>query len=83
MEGDISKMINRKVHFLKLDSKYIEAIENGTKSFEIRKNDRNFKTGDIIIFTDANGKVIFSYFWHTITYILADVPRYGLKKGYC
>lgn len=37
-------------HTLKVLTKYADAIVNGTKTFEIRKNDRNFKVGDKIVF---------------------------------
>lgn len=37
-------------HKLKVFIKYADAIMNGTKTFEIRKNDRNFKVGDKIVF---------------------------------
>lgn len=37
-------------HRLKVFIKYADAIMNGTKTFEIRKNDRNFKVGDKIVF---------------------------------
>lgn len=37
-------------HTLKVLIKYADAILNGTKTFEIRKNDRNFKVGDKIVF---------------------------------
>lgn len=37
-------------HTLKVLIKYADAIVNGTKTFEIRKNDRNFKVGDKIVF---------------------------------
>ncbi|KXT63177.1 DUF3850 domain-containing protein [Lactococcus sp. DD01] len=38
-----------KTHELKLDVKYFDEVKNGTKNFEIRKNDRDFKVGDILI----------------------------------
>ncbi|MFK4941218.1 DUF3850 domain-containing protein [Lactococcus petauri] len=38
-----------KTHELKLDVKYFNEVKNGTKNFEIRKNDRDFKVGDILI----------------------------------
>ncbi|WP_339011306.1 DUF3850 domain-containing protein [Lactococcus garvieae] len=38
-----------KVHELKLDVKYFDEVKNDTKNFEIRKNDRDFKVGDILI----------------------------------
>jgi hypothetical protein len=33
-------------HRLKVLIKYADAIMDGTKTFEIRRNDRNFKVGD-------------------------------------
>lgn len=36
-------------HRLKVLIKYADAIMNGTKTFEVRKNDRNFKVGDKIV----------------------------------
>lgn len=37
-------------HVLKVDFKYANAILNGKKSFEARKNDRNFMVGDEVMF---------------------------------
>ena len=35
-------------HCLKKIQPYFADVENGTKTFEVRKNDRNFKNGDIL-----------------------------------
>lgn len=37
-------------HRLKVLIRHADAIMNGTKTFEVRKNDRNFKVGDKIVF---------------------------------
>lgn len=37
-------------HRLKVLIKYADAIMNGTKTFEVRKNDRGYKVGDEIVF---------------------------------
>ena len=37
-------------HRLKIQEQYADAVLNGTKTFEIRRNDRNFKVGDKIVF---------------------------------
>ena len=37
-----------KIHELKLDTRYFEDVKSGLKNFEIRKNDRDFKVGDIL-----------------------------------
>lgn len=36
------------IHQLKIDSKYFEDVVSGKKTFEVRKNDRNFMVGDFI-----------------------------------
>lgn len=38
-----------KVHELKIGSEFYEAVKDGRKKFEIRKNDRNYQEGDILI----------------------------------
>lgn len=37
-------------HTLNIQKQYAGAVLNGSKTFEIRKNDRNFKVGDKIVF---------------------------------
>lgn len=36
-------------HELKILPKYYEQVKNGRKTFEFRRNDRNYKVGDIVI----------------------------------
>lgn len=38
-----------KRHDLKIRSGFFRAIVSGEKTFEIRKNDRNFKVGDMLL----------------------------------
>lgn len=78
-----------KVHSLKLDIKYCDDVLSGKKSFEVRKNDRDFQVGDLIKFYPVesvpnNGilrcckhEIIDACF--IITYILSD---FGLKDDY-
>lgn len=37
-----------KIHELKLDNEYFDDVESGLKTFEIRKNDRNYMVGDLL-----------------------------------
>ncbi|AIS74044.1 hypothetical protein [Leuconostoc phage LLC-1] len=37
-----------KIHELKLDEEYFDDVESGLKTFEIRKNDRNYNAGDLL-----------------------------------
>ena len=37
-------------HRLKIHEQYANAVMNGTKTFEVRKNDRGYEVGDKIVF---------------------------------
>lgn len=75
-----------KIHELKIKYEYMEQIWLHRKTFELRKNDRDFQQGDIVRFIvlDSSHREP----WHdndlyVITYVLKDVPEYGLDKDYC
>ncbi|MBV1843600.1 DUF3850 domain-containing protein [Photobacterium ganghwense] len=42
-----------KLHDLKIKTEYLTAILDGDKTFEIRKNDRDFKVGDRVRLNDG------------------------------
>jgi len=61
------------------------AITLGVKRFEIRKNDRDFKIGDVLNLHewDPNtGKYTGKKCSHYVTYILYG-PVFGIEDGYC
>lgn len=71
-----------KMHYLKIYPKYFNAVLNGKKTFELRKNDRGFQVGDDILLREwdnisYSGREILA----EITYILDD-SFVGLEKGY-
>ena len=75
------------IHKLKLNSDYYSDSAIGVKTFEIRKNDRNFKVGDILelrewVWSAIDGKGAYTgnVHWKIITYILEDEAF--LTKGY-
>ena len=85
-----------KIHKLKIKEEYYKAIIDGEKTFELRKNDRDYQVGDLIQFTDArfapknySDDMAEKYYpqpsetLFKITYILKDVQDYGLDKEYC
>lgn len=43
-------------HRLKIHEQYADAVLSGTKTFEIRKNDRGYKVGDKIVFDVVTNK---------------------------
>lgn len=44
-----------KTHNLKLSIEFCDAVLSGEKTFEVRKNDRGFQTGDLIRFIPTDG----------------------------
>ena len=38
----------QKVHHIKLGATFFEEVASGEKTFELRKNDRDYKKGDIL-----------------------------------
>lgn len=78
-----------KLHELKILHKYLIDVSRGAKTFELRKNDRDYKTGDLIRFIDIREKgdmsvsTINDSELYIITYVLKDVEKYGLHKDYC
>lgn len=86
-----------KIHELKIKKEYYKEVALGHKTFELRKNDRDYQVGDLIKFTDAlfdreniNDKNMVEEYYPSpsetlfkITYVLKDVPEYGLDKDYC
>lgn len=70
-----------KVHNLKIKPQYFKDVVSGIKTFEVRKNDCNFKVGDLMVLETYDNEKFTGDFVNTeITYILDD-PKY-CKKGY-
>lgn len=72
------------VHYLKIKAEYYNDVECGLKTFELRKNDRDFKVGDILMLIklDGEGNETDQVIKKKVVYILKDCPQYGLKEGY-
>ncbi|MBO4889871.1 MAG: DUF3850 domain-containing protein [Lachnospiraceae bacterium] len=75
----------QKIHELKILPEYFRAVTNREKQFELRKDDRNFKVGDLIVLKEWDGNEYTGRQagLYIITYILRDCEEYGLKDGYC
>jgi Domain of unknown function (DUF3850) len=70
-------------HKLKTWSEPFQAMRDGRKSFEFRKNDRNFEESDILILQEWNpdtgytGRVINAQ----VVYLIK--AGFGIPEGYC
>lgn len=71
-------------HEIKILPEFYDQILKGYKQFELRKNDRNYQTGDIVIFREWDGKQYTGReVVREIGYVLKNCPQYGLMDGYC
>ena len=72
------------IHELKILPQYYFDIKHGVKKFELRKNDRDYKVGDIVVLKPWDGEMFLDLepFAKRIKYILKDCPEYGLMDGY-
>lgn len=69
-------------HKLKLAKMFFEDVRLGRKSFELRKNDRDYQIGDILELREMdNGEPTGRVIEKEITYILEGFA--GLKEDYC
>ena len=69
-------------HKLKLAKMFFNDMQTGRKSFELRKNDRDYQIGDILELREMdNGEPTGRVIEKEITYILEGFA--GLKEDYC
>ncbi|WP_209860468.1 DUF3850 domain-containing protein [Paenibacillus shirakamiensis] len=59
---------------------YFQAVYDGTKTFEVRKNDRSYAVGDVLVLKEWDVEYTGSGIVKTVTYML-DNPIY-VKDGY-
>ena len=72
----------QKVHHIKLGASFFGEVERGEKTFELRKNDRDYKKGDILEMMEfKDGKNTGRMVRVLVTYILTEFA--GLEEGYC
>lgn len=90
-QADVERMNNipsasggndQKVHQIRLGASFFEDACSNIKSFELRKNDRGYKKGDILELMEfADGRNTGRMVRKLVTYILEDFT--GLEDGFC
>lgn len=70
-------------HDLKITPQYFEDVLSKKKTFELRKDDRDFNVNDVLWIweykdKDYTGRILTK----VISYVLRDVKQYGLMDGY-
>lgn len=74
-------------HTIKIKESFADAIMNGDRTFEVRKNDRGYQKGDIVVFQAIEDTASLplsivhpiNHNKYVITYVLSD---WGIEKGY-
>lgn len=80
-------MAETTVHTLKTLPQYFEAIERGEKTFEVRRNDRGFQKGDLVVLKklDSSGR-FYDSFNRELTFRigwLLQGGQFGIEPGFC
>ena len=76
--------MNKTIHELKILPKWFEDVTNNKKNFEIRRNDRDFKIGDLILLKEyERGRYTGKEIYKEIQYIYIGDGTYGLSEEFC
>ena len=76
------------VHELKTWIEYFQLMISGKKSFDLRKNDRDFRVGHELLLKEYDkdsNKYTGRKLYFRITYVLQgeEAEAFGLKEGFC
>lgn len=67
-------------HVLKVQPPYFDALLDGSKTFEVRRNDRGFQRGDVLVLSEVylstltfTGRSLRKF----VSFVYAGDPRFG------
>ena len=71
-------------HELKILPEFFNAVSSREKSFEIRKNDRNFQVGNWLILKEWDGeRYTGNEIKRYVSYVFYGTEDFGLHPDYC
>lgn len=68
-------------HYLKIERPFFEAVVSGEKTFEIRKDDRGFQRGDIVVLSEVD-EVTKKFTDRSATATISYVTGFKQQSGY-
>lgn len=74
------------IHHLKTIQPYFDQLYLGLKTFELRKNDRNYQVGDLLVLQEYDidtGNLTGCQVEKVISHVLENAEQFGLMEGYC
>jgi len=74
-----------KIHYLKTWTEFYSRMDTGDKRFELRKDDRGYREGDVLCLQEYNPETesyTGRHLWFSVTYCLRNVPQFGLNDDY-
>lgn len=74
------------IHLLKTAQPYFDEIKNGLKSFEVRKDDRNFQVGDRLDLFEGTHEISnTTHRNHIHVFVIYKLTggQFGIEEGYC
>lgn len=76
--------MNNAIHELKTWKEYFEEVFTGSKTFEVRVNDRNFRKGDILILKewDKDKNEYTGRKMARIVSFILEGGQFGIEKGF-
>src|SRR5688572_23934316 len=83
--GAINIKTLQMIHELKTWNEFLPLISTGKKTFEVRKNDRDFKPGDtlkLLGYEPRNDKYSGDQITVEVTYVLQG-GQFGIEEGHC
>ena len=70
-----------KIHDIKILPDYFEAVLKGKKNFEIRKNDRDYKPGDVLMLREWDNEYTGRVIEKSVAWVMYN-DKDMLKEGY-
>lgn len=68
----------------KILPKYFKDVKSGNKKFELRVDEDDIQVGDTVVLNEwDNGEYTGQTISVEVTYVLRNVPEYGLLEGHC
>ena len=81
-EESLTNYSGRARHNLKIDLEYYLSISNGFKTFEIRKNDRYYREGDLLVLRPYCRKQGIFLNYPELIKVVTYITDYNQKDGY-